>query len=214
MRTLIIGATGLVGSELVGLLANDPRFTSLTVLSRRPIAGFDGHPTIRNVVKDFDALTGDEDIYDVDVVFCAMGTTIKTAGSKEVYRRIDHTYPMKVATFARAKGARHWVIVSSGGISENSRFFYIQVKADLERDLRALNFPQLTILRPSLILGDRREFRLGERIGMVLMQLFNFAIPMAYKAVQARAIATTMIRVATDGSAETYRSIENDIISE
>ncbi|MFM8771944.1 MAG: NAD(P)H-binding protein [Candidatus Kapaibacterium sp.] len=213
MRTLIIGATGLVGSELVRLLANDSRFTSVTVLSRRPIAGFDGHPTIRNVVKDFDALTGDEGIYDVDVVFCAMGTTIKTAGSKEVYRRIDHTYPMKVATFARAKGARHWVIVSSGGISENSRFFYIQVKADLERDLRALNFPQLTILRPSLILGDRREFRLGERIGMVLMTRLNFAIPKAYKAVEARAIASTMIRVATDGSTEPYRSIENEVIT-
>ncbi|MEN9281487.1 MAG: hypothetical protein RL594_422 [Bacteroidota bacterium] len=196
MRTLIIGATGLVGSELVHLLANDSRFSSVVVLSRRPIVGYDGHPTIRNVVKDFDALTGDEDIYDVDVVFCAMGTTIKTAGSKEVYRRIDHTYPMKVATFARQQGARHWVIVSSGGISENSRFFYIQVKADVERDLRALNFPLLTILRPSLILGNRREFRLGERIGMVLMKIFNGVIPKAYKAIEASAIAATMIRCA------------------
>lgn len=213
MRSLIIGATGLVGSELVRLLANDSRFTSVTVLSRRPIDGVEGHHTVRNVVKDFDSLTGEEDIYDVDVVFCAMGTTIKTAGSKEVYRRIDHAYPLKVATYARRQGARHWVMVSSIGISEGSRYFYIQVKADLERDLRSLGFPQLTILRPSLILGDRREFRLGEKISMVLMMWFNFIIPKAYKAVQARAIAATMVRAATDGSSLQYRSIENDAIS-
>jgi uncharacterized protein YbjT (DUF2867 family) len=212
MRSLIIGATGLVGTELTKLLVDDKRFTTINVLTRRPLEITDPTGRVRNVVKDFDALDGSEDVYDVDVVFSAMGSTIKTAGSPERYRLFDYEYPMRVARFAREHGAKHWIMVSSIGIKPNSRFLYIQVKHDLERDMQALGFERLTILRPSFIVGDRREERIGERIGIWFAQTFAFLIPRAYRAVHGRAIAATMIRSATDGTTRPIESIPNELI--
>ncbi|MBU3678357.1 MAG: hypothetical protein FGM32_01955 [Candidatus Kapabacteria bacterium] len=212
MRSLIIGATGLVGTELVKLLVDDARFTTINVLTRRPLDINDPTGRVRNVVKDFDTLDGSEGVYDVDVVFSAMGSTIKTAGSAERYRLFDYEYPIRIARFARTHGAKHWIMVSSFGIKPNSRFLYIQVKHALEQDTQALGFDRLTILRPSFILGDRREHRAGERIGIWFAQTFAAIIPRAYRAVHARAIAATMIRAATDGSERPFESISNEFI--
>lgn len=192
-RALVIGGTGLVGSNLLELLDADENFDKIYALSRRPCAT---HSRIINVVTDLDAVTGQEEFFDVDVVFCAIGSTIKKAGSQAEFRRIDYELPMHIARLAKARGARKFVLVSSIGVTPDSKYFYLQVKYALERDLAALGFEQLSILQPSLIMGDRKEFRFGELISRVLMKYLNPLTPARYRGVHARNIASSMIKEA------------------
>lgn len=192
-RALVIGGTGLVGSHLLELLDADKNFDKIYALSRRPCAT---HSRIINVVTELDAVTGQEEFFDVDVVFCAIGSTIKKAGSQAEFRRIDYELPMHIARLAKARGARKFVLVSSIGVTPDSKYFYLQVKYALERDLAALGFEQLSILQPSLIMGDRKEFRFGELISRVLMKYLNPLTPARYRGVHARNIASSMIKEA------------------
>ena len=192
-RALVIGGTGLVGSHLLDLLNADTSFNTIYALSRRPCAT---HGRILNIVTELDAVIGSEDFFNVDVVFCALGSTIKKAGSQEEFRRIDYELPMHIAQLARARGAKRFVLVSSIGAGPDSKYFYLQVKYALERDLATLGFEQLSILQPSLIMGDRKEFRLGELISRVLMKYLNPLTPKSYRGVHARSIAASMIKEA------------------
>ena len=192
-HAFVIGGTGLVGSHLLEQLDADQRFSKIYALSRRPC---DTHSRIVNIVTELDAVTGQEEFFDVDVVFCAIGSTIKKAGSQAEFRRIDYELPMHIARLARSRGVRRFVLVSSIGATASSKYFYLQVKYALERDLAALGFEQLSILQPSLIMGDRKEFRLGELISRVAMKYLNPLTPARYRGVHARSIATTMVNEA------------------
>jgi|LakMenEpi03Aug12_release.lakeMendotaPanAssembly.Ray.scaffolds.fasta_scaffold463668_2 uncharacterized protein YbjT (DUF2867 family) len=192
-RALVIGGTGLVGSHLLEQLNADQRFGKIYALSRRATKP---HSRIVNIVTELDAVTGQEEFFDVDVVFCAIGSTIKKAGSQAEFRRIDYELPMHIARLARSRGVRRFVLVSSIGATASSKYFYLQVKYALERDLAALGFEQLSILQPSLIMGDRKEFRVGELISRVAMKYLNPLTPARYRGVHARSIATTMVNEA------------------
>jgi uncharacterized protein YbjT (DUF2867 family) len=192
-RALVIGGTGLVGSHLLEQLNADQRFGKIYALSRRPTKP---HSRIVNIVTELDAVTGQEEFFDVDVVFCAIGSTIKKAGSQAEFRRIDYELPMHIARLARSRGVRRFVLVSSIGATASSKYFYLQVKYALERDLAALGFEQLSVLQPSLIMGDRKEFRVGELISRVAMKYLNPLTPARYRGVHARSIATTMVNEA------------------
>ncbi len=178
MEALIIGGSGLVGSELVRQLQADRSFTKITSLSRQDLA----NPLPPSIYPE--------------VVFCCLGTTIKKAGSQEVFREVDHHLPIRIAREARRKGARHFVVVSAMGADATSSVFYNRVKGEMERELQTLGYPLVTIIRPSLLLGERKEFRLGERIAAPLMKIFRPIIPHKWRAVQARAVATTMREIA------------------
>jgi uncharacterized protein YbjT (DUF2867 family) len=192
-RALVIGGTGLVGSHLLEQLNADQRFGKIYALSRRATKP---HSRIVNIVTELDAVTGQEEFFDVDVVFCAIGSTIKKAGSQDEFRRIDYELPMHIARLARSRGVRRFVLVSSIGVTASSKYFYLQVKYALERDLAALGFEQLSILQPSLIMGDRKEFRFGELISRVVMKYLNPLTPTRYRGVHARRIAASMIKEA------------------
>jgi uncharacterized protein YbjT (DUF2867 family) len=192
-RALVIGGTGLVGSHLLEQLNADQRFGKIYALSRRPTKP---HSRIVNIVTELDAVTGQEEFFDVYVVFCAIGSTIKKAGSQAEFRRIDYELPMHIARLARSRGVRRFVLVSSIGATASSKYFYLQVKYALERDLAALGFEQLSVLQPSLIMGDRKEFRVGELISRVAMKYLNPLTPARYRGVHARSIATTMVNEA------------------
>jgi uncharacterized protein YbjT (DUF2867 family) len=116
---LVIGATGLVGRELVRLLSARPEFGRVIVLSRRALPDDLRGPTVQTVLADFDHLERHPDAFRVTHVFCALGTTIKVAGSRERFRAVDLGYPVRVAELARAAGARHYLLVSSGGRIRN-----------------------------------------------------------------------------------------------
>src|SRR4051812_18089976 len=170
MKTaLVIGATGLVGSHLVEQLAKDDYYSRIVILSRRNLQYLNPKKEVR--VIDFDhpdvsAIKGDH-------VFCAIGTTIKKAGSKENQYRIDCEYPERLAKIAKQIGAKKFVLVSSLGANAGSGNFYLRTKGDLEEKLKALNFESLIIIRPSFILNKRDEFRVGEKIGIVLARLLK-----------------------------------------
>ena len=190
-RVLLAGTTGLVGRELLDLLLADSSVTEAIALVRRSIDR-PGGARLRIAMMDFDQLDADLDLFRVDQIFCALGTTIKKAGSQEAFRRVDYEYPLRIAKLGLAGGARHFLLVSALGANAGSRVFYNRVKGELEDRIRALGFRSVTIARPSLLVGDRDEFRLGEAIASKL----SLVIPTRWKPVHVRQVAAALTQAA------------------
>lgn len=190
---LIVGATGLVGKELVNILLNQTNYDSVMVLTRKllPIT----HPKLEQIITDFDQLNQYQQHLQVDDVYCCLGTTIKTAGSQDAFRKVDFTYPLELAVLTKSLGAQKFLIITAMGADPNSKVFYSRVKGEIEAELKSLGFPALHIFRPSLLLGERQEFRLGERIGVILSPVLSFLMVGSlkkYKPIHARDVAMAM----------------------
>jgi uncharacterized protein YbjT (DUF2867 family) len=187
---LIAGATGLVGGECLARLITTARYERVLVLTRRDLGPeLRASPKIERVLCDFAHLDAVADRLRADDVFCALGTTIRKAGSQARFREVDFQYPRQLAEITRRHGARHFSLVSAAGASRTSPFFYSRVKGELEDALRALQWPSLALLRPSVIAGERAEPRPLERVAE---KVLRFA-PSAWRPVPAREIATAMI---------------------
>ena len=169
--SLIIGATGFVGSYLVQEILNSPTFDSVTALVRKPT--FTTHPKLKEIIFDFRDETAIESLEPVNHVFCCLGTTIKTAGSKEAFRFVDYELPLRFAKWAESTQAESFSIVTAIGANSDSSIFYNQVKGNVEDEIKTLNIPTIQIFQPSLIMGPRKEFRLGELIGKGIMAILN-----------------------------------------
>lgn len=170
-RALLVGATGLIGSQLLPLLLDDPVYREVRVLTRRSLGV--KHSKLREAIVDFDKLPQlSQAFFAVEDVFCCLGTTIKKAGSKQQFRKIDKDYPLTVAHKAKMAGASQFLLVSALGADTKSPFFYNQVKGELESELMQADFASLYIFRPSLLLGKRTELRLGEYVGGMLSKVF------------------------------------------
>ena len=189
----LFGATGLVGSECLRLLLDDGGFSRVVIFTRRPISvkpnGAADHPTLETHVLDFEQIERQGKMLAVDQIVCALGTTIRKAGSQQEFRKVDFDYPLAIARTALAQGARHFLLVSALGANAASRLFYNRVKGELETAILALPFRSHTIVRPSLLLGKRAEFRLGERIA----EWLAFLMPKKYKPVSAAAVAEALV---------------------
>ncbi len=191
---LLLGATGLVGSQLLDQLLADDRYEKVVALSRRP---FDReHPKLKTEIINFDR--PDPEKIRGDELYCALGTTLRKAGSKEAQYRIDCTYPYEFGKIARANGVRQYLLVSSIGADANSGNFYLRTKGELEQKLAALEFPAFISARPSFLLGQRSEFRLAERVGIQLAQIFAFLIPKKYRGIPAAQVAKALIALANE----------------
>lgn len=193
---VVIGATGLVGSELVKQLCDNPHYISVTTLSRRPL-NF-SHEKLVSRIVDFDALQ-ESDFGHAQVVFCCMGTTRKKAGSREEFERVDVEYPLRVAQVAKKLGSSHFIVISAMGANENSSAYYNQVKGKLEKELIELEMPQLSIVRPSLLVGKRDEFRFGEKMGEGALKVLNPAFIGPFKkfrSIEAVQVAEAMVWIA------------------
>jgi uncharacterized protein YbjT (DUF2867 family) len=191
LTALLAGATGLVGGELLRRLLTSPRYARIVVLTRRPLPGA-ASAKLHVVVTEFDRLGGVREELAADHAFCALGTTIAKAGSRANFRKVDHEYVLRVAQLARMQGARHFSVVSALGASAGSPFFYSRVKGEVEAALRQMRWPSLSILRPSVIAGERAEHRPLERLGERLLALG----PDAWRPVQASDIAAAMLALA------------------
>src|SRR5262245_16299875 len=187
---LIAGATGLVGRECLRQLEGEPGVSRSVAIVRRTITG--GPSKVEAHIVNFEDLEAHRSLFSVDQVFCALGTTIKTAGSEVAFRHVDYDFPVALARLGREQGATHFLLVSAIGASARSRFFYNRVKGELEDVIRTLGYRTVTIVRPSLLLGHRGEFRLGERIGM----LFGDIVPKKYRPVEARDVAAVLVDAA------------------
>ncbi|MEW2371865.1 NAD(P)H-binding protein [Streptomyces sp. NPDC006656] len=159
---LLVGATGLVGGQLLARLLRDPRYDRVTVLARRPLKV--AHPRLDARVVDF-AKLGADDVPAGPDVYGALGTTIRQAGSQEAFREVDQHHTVRVAELARKAGAERVAVVSSVGAGSGSRAFYLRVKGDMEAEVTALGYRQTDFFRPSFILGRRPSHRRGEGLG-------------------------------------------------
>ena len=156
------------------------------------------HPKLEQCVIDFDAISNYHDLIKGDFLFCCIGTTIKKAGSKEAFIKVDYTYPLEFAKIAKQNGVEKFLLISSIGADSAASNFYLKVKGDIEKALEKLNFEYLVILRPSMLLGDRKEFRFGEAFGKVVMKLFSFAFfgrLKKFKAIEASIVAKSMVQI-------------------
>ena len=206
----LAGATGLVGGEALRMFVADPAFSHVVALVRRPLEGpIANDARLEQHVVDFDKLAKQRPPLAVDAVVSALGTTIKVAGSQEAFRRVDFDYPLALARIGLAEGAKHFLLVSALGASAKSPVFYNRVKGELEDAVQALGYPSVTIVRPSLLLGDRREVRLGEEIA----KRFGFLAPGKYRPVEARAVASALVQAVREGRPG-LRIIESDEIRE
>jgi uncharacterized protein YbjT (DUF2867 family) len=193
MKTaVVIGATGLVGAALTGLLLNDARFEKTKVFVRRTTGR--QHAKLEEHLINFDAIESWKQLLTGDVLFSALGTTLKKAGSKEAQYKIDFTYQYEVAKAAAEAGVKHYVLVSSAGASPRSSIFYSRMKGELEETVKTFSFPHIHILQPGILQGSREEPRLGERIGISLMSALG-VIPglQKYKPIPAATVARAMI---------------------
>jgi uncharacterized protein YbjT (DUF2867 family) len=171
-RAILIGATGLVGTSLLNKLLENPSFSSVLVFTRRPTLV--NHPKLKEYLVDFDTIEDWCHLIEGDVLFACLGTTIKKAGSKEIQFKIDYQYTYDFVRLGIKNGLQQIVLISSIGANSKSRNFYLRTKGQLENDLIAFHPTKLQIYRPSILDGDRKEFRFGEKISIPLMRLLSF----------------------------------------
>lgn len=197
---LLVGATGLVGRACLNELLASSYYSEVTAVSRRPIGLT--HPKLAERIVDFDRIGSEKRPLRGDDVFCCLGTTMKAAGSKDAFRRVDYEYPMAIAQVAREQGARQFILVSSLGANPRSMSFYLRVKGELEEALQRVGFTSLVILRPSLLLGSREEPRPGEAVaqllGRVLQPVLRGSLA-KYRPVTAASVAKVMLEAANLG---------------
>lgn len=190
---IIIGATGLVGSEVLHLLIEDEGYDTIKVFHRRP-TGIK-HPKLEEHIIDFDHIHEWQHLVTGDELYSALGTTIKKAGSQEVQYTIDYTYQYEVAKAAAENGVKKYSLVSSAGADHQSRMFYSRLKGELDDAVKELPFEVITIMRPSILAGERDESRLGESIGMFFMKfLTKFPGLKKYRPIPGRVVAEGMRR--------------------
>lgn len=193
---LIAGATGLVGSHLLKLLLADPQYRRVVAVTRRKLEGVSS-PKLEALVVDFEALDKSlaQKNIPVDDAYCALGTTIKTAGSQEAFRKVDHDYVVAFAKAARARGARRLMLVSSIGADPASSVFYSRVKGETEQALGAIGFEALHIFRPGLLIGERAETRPVESIGKLMSPVLDAMMlgrARVYRSMRAENVARAM----------------------
>lgn len=201
---LLVGATGLVGSHCLTQLLADPEYARVVALVRRPLPLTD--PKLDARIVEFDRLE-EADVPRADDVYCTLGTTIRRAGSAAAFRRVDHDYVVALARRAAALGASQFVLVSAVGADPRSAVFYSRVKGDTERDVAALPFRAVHILRPALLVGERSEHRPLEHLGI---GMFTLLAPLLvgparkYRPITAEAVARAMIAATRRGGEGTH----------
>lgn len=206
---LVIGATGLVGEQLILKLFEHPEFENVVVLSRRK-TGLD-HPKLEEILIDFDWPESWKDLVKGDVAFSSLGTTIKTAKTKENQYRVDYTYQYEFAKAASGNGVPTYVLVSSLGANPKSSVFYSRMKGELDEAVAKLLFQKTVIVRPSILDGNRKEKRPAEKMSLAIMRFLSKIILKKYRPTPVGLLANSMIKLALDNDAG-LRIVEADEI--
>lgn len=198
MTATLIGATGLIGNYLLDELLQDDYFDTVKILIRRPLEF--SHPKLEKHLVDFN--DGDSFLVALsnsDFVFCTIGTTQKKVkGDKEAYRKIDYDITVNAARFSKMIGCETFVLVSSVGANSKSNNFYLKLKGEIEDTVKETGLHSINIMRPSILLGDRKENRLAETISKKIMSAFSFLVPSKYKAIHGRTVAKAMKQAAKE----------------
>ena len=203
MEALVIGGTGLVGKGLVSLLLEDDRYKKVITFSRKELPL--EHEKLNQIKIDFSSMDQWANYFSADHLFCCLGTTIKKAKSKELFEEVDYHYVIKAAKLSKERGGQHFILISSMGANSKSVFFYNKIKGRTEEDVLNFGPNQVTIIRPSLLLGSRDEVRFGEKVGAFFMKplAFLFVGPFRqYGAIESIKVAKKMIEKANGDESE------------
>lgn len=205
---LVFGSTGLVGGYLVDeLIANDA-YSTIKIFNRRA-SGIED-PKVIEIIVDFNLLEQSKEHLMGDEVFICLGTTIKKAGIYKAMEKVDWHYPVSIAKLAVENGISKVAVVSSVGANHESSNNYLGIKGKMEQEILNVDFQTLAILRPSILLGNRKEFRFGESLGRVFITLFGFLLQgkmKKYRGIHGRVVARAMIRLLRDSNRkEIYES--------
>ena len=192
-KAVVLGGTGLIGGELIKLLVKNNSYSEIRILGRRNVDI--ASSKIRFYKVDMENLQQHESLFEVDVVFCCLGTTIKTAGTKEGFRKVDYEMVMNAAKNAE-KYVKKFILISSLGANANASNFYLKTKGEVEKMVLETKIESISILRPSILYGNRVEKRSGEKVGIAFMK---FATPILqgslkkYRGIEARTVAEAMV---------------------
>ncbi|MFD2718221.1 NAD-dependent epimerase/dehydratase family protein [Hymenobacter monticola] len=208
---LLAGATGLIGSQLLPLLLQSERYAKVIVVGRRAVPIL--HPKLVQVTTELDKLEDVRLKLIADDVYCCLGTTMAQAGSKEAFFKVDFLYVVQLAAVAASNFASQLLVVSSMGADAESRIYYSRVKGEMETAVRQTPFRAIHIFRPSLLLGERAQPRLGERIAAVVLKALNPLMRgplLKYRPVTGAAVAAAMLHAAQDdgGGVRVHESAE------
>lgn len=196
-RAIVIGATGLVGTQLLSQLLQDDRFSAVLVFGRRSTGIV--HPKLQELLVDFDAPSTWAPQVQGDVLFSALGTTIKTAGNQEAQYKVDFHYQYTFAQAAAKNGVPVYVLVSSAMANDRSRIFYTRMKGELEREVKKLPFTAIRIIQPGVLAGDRKEHRPGEKMGIRMLKFLNgLGIMHKQKPIHASIVARALVNASLD----------------
>lgn len=209
---IIIGSTGLTGSYLLDILLKSDMYNKVVSFVRKG-TGIT-HEKLQEYIVDFDDPDSYKDMVKGHDLFCCLGTTIKKAGSQAAFERVDLVYPVEFAKIAAENGVLQYLIISSLGANAESGNFYLRTKGKCEEEISATTIPSVSIFRPSLLLGDRKEFRLGEQLSKYLMaffSLFMFGKLRKYKPVKSQIVANAMYHIAQQNVASTHIYESDDI---
>jgi uncharacterized protein YbjT (DUF2867 family) len=211
---LIIGGTGLVGSQLLNILLDSSDYEKVISFVKRD-SGLK-HSKLTQHIIDFDRPETYQELVKGDDFFCTIGTTIKKAGSKESFRKVDFEYPRQFAAIALKNKVKQFLIISSIGADSSSSNFYLKTKGEIEDFLKDSNFESISVLRPSILMGDRKEFRLGEKIGIFIMRALSFLFIgnlRKYKPIQSKIVAQALFRIARQNK-KGFQVYESDLIQQ
>ncbi len=209
MKAIIIGATGLIGSNLLKILEKDNYYDEIEVWVRKSF--FTATSKTKTKIIDFDQLP---DTITGQHVFCCVGSTIKKAKTKEAFRKVDFDIPVNIAKLCQKAAVEKLFVISSLGANQFSNNNYLKTKGEMESVISQLNIPTVTFLRPSILLGKRNEFRLGELIGKLMIRgigIFFFGKLKKYRGIAASTVASAMCKLAKDNTVG-KRIIESDEI--
>jgi uncharacterized protein YbjT (DUF2867 family) len=192
-KVIIAGASGLIGSKLLNILLQQPNYDEILILVRKelPIE----HKKLVQLVIDFDKLDEYSNAITGHAVFCCLGSTKKKTPDLSVYRKIDHDYPLKLAQLAKQNGVEQYHLVSALGANSSSSNFYTKMKGETEDDMQKVGLKCLHIYEPSLLTGDRAEYRPTERIATALMKVMDPLLIgglKKYRSIPAQTVALAM----------------------
>jgi uncharacterized protein YbjT (DUF2867 family) len=211
---ILFGASGLVGSNLLTQLLEDPAYDKVIIVVRKPVPI--QHPKLTMIIGDYASLPTLKPQLRADEVFISLGTTKKKTPDQDEYYRIDHDYPVLAAAIAKENGARSVMLVSAIDANANSKIFYVQTKGKVEADILALGFEHTYIFRPSMLVGDRKESRPAEKFFIGLFSILNPLLAGSWKryhSIQVKDLAAAMINAANDLSVKVKRYHWQDITS-
>ncbi len=195
MKATLIGASGLIGNELLQLLLNDPFFTEVHILVRKPLNI--NHKKLHEQIINFrDHAAYSALVPEFSIIFSCIGTTQKKVnGDQQAYRQIDFDITVDAAKIAKQKHATHFLFVSAVGANPKSDNLYLQLKGEIEIAVEQVQLPRVSVIRPSLLLGKRDEIRIAEQLGQWIMPIFSWILPYRYRPIAGIQVAQKMVEL-------------------